>query len=99
MPMQMFIPPLFDSQLISGDCTKEANVGLYMAVTSKQAASLSPSFTDWVQNVPRRAVFLNNSRWYRITILPIVMFVHFSPTLLRVNVHVHTGELGVLPVA
>jgi hypothetical protein len=25
----------------------------------------NPSFTDWVQNVPRRGIFLNNSPWYR----------------------------------
>jgi hypothetical protein len=39
-----------------------------------------PSFTDWVQNEPRRAIFLNNYRWYRVTILQIFLFVHFSPT-------------------
>jgi hypothetical protein len=28
-------------------------------------ASLNPSSTDWVQNVPRSGIFLNISRWYR----------------------------------
>jgi uncharacterized protein YbaR (Trm112 family) len=26
----------------------------------------NPSFTDWVQNIPSRGIFLNNSRWYRV---------------------------------
>ena len=38
------------------------------------------SFTDWVQNVPRGGIFLNNSRWYRVTVLPIFLFVHWSST-------------------
>ena len=37
---------------------------------------LNPSFTDWVQDVPRRGIFLNNSRRYRVPILPIFLFVH-----------------------
>jgi hypothetical protein len=41
---------------------------------------LNPSFSDWVQNIPRPGIFLNNSRWYRVTILPIFLFVHCSPT-------------------
>jgi hypothetical protein len=40
---------------------------------------INPSFTDWVQNVPRHAIFLNNSHWYRVTIFPIFLFVYFSP--------------------
>ena len=36
--------------------------------------------TDWVQNVPRRGIFLHNSRWYRVTILPIFLFVRLNPT-------------------
>ena len=34
------------------------------------------SFIDWVQNVPRCGIFLNNSCWYRVTILPSFLFVH-----------------------
>jgi len=41
---------------------------------------INPSFTDWVQNVTRHGIFLNNSRQYRLTILPIFLFVHWSPT-------------------
>ena len=37
---------------------------------------LNPLFTDGVQNVPRRGIFLNNSRWCIVTILPIFIFVH-----------------------
>jgi hypothetical protein len=37
---------------------------------------INPLFTDWVQNVPRLGIFLNNSRWYRVTILPIFLSVH-----------------------
>jgi len=37
---------------------------------------ITPSFTDCVQNVPRHGIFLNSSRWYRLTILPIFLFVH-----------------------
>jgi len=37
---------------------------------------INSSFTDWVQNVPRCGIFLNNSRWYTVTILPIFLFVH-----------------------
>ena len=33
-------------------------------------------FTDWVQNLPRCGIFLNNSRWYTVIILPIFLFVH-----------------------
>ena len=32
---------------------------------------INSSSTDWVQNVHRCGIFLNNSRWYRVTILPI----------------------------
>jgi len=41
---------------------------------------INPSFTDWVQNVPRCGIFLNTSHLYRVTILPIFLFVHWSPT-------------------
>jgi hypothetical protein len=37
---------------------------------------INSSSTDWVQNVPRCGIFLNNSRWYTVTILPIFLFVH-----------------------
>ena len=37
---------------------------------------INPSFTDWVQNVPRCGIFLNTSHLYRVTILPIFLFVH-----------------------
>jgi hypothetical protein len=37
---------------------------------------INPSFTDWVQIVHRRGIFLNNSRRYRLTILPIFLFVY-----------------------
>ena len=37
---------------------------------------INPLFTDWVQNVTRRGIFFKNSRWYRLTILPIFLFVH-----------------------
>ena len=37
---------------------------------------INPSFTDWVQNVHRCGIFLNISRWYRVTILPTFLFVH-----------------------
>jgi hypothetical protein len=40
------------------------------------AIAVNPLFTDWAQNVHRRGIFLNNSRWYRVTILPIFPFVH-----------------------
>jgi hypothetical protein len=40
----------------------------------------NPSFTDWVQNVTRPGIFLNISRWYSVTILPIFLFVHWSLT-------------------
>jgi hypothetical protein len=33
---------------------------------------INHSFTDQVQNVPRRAIFLNSYRWYRVTLLPII---------------------------
>ena len=36
---------------------------------------INSSFTDWVQNVPRHGIFLNNSRWYSLTILQIFLFV------------------------
>jgi hypothetical protein len=42
--------------------------------------SLNPSFTDLVQNVARPEIFVNNSRWYRETILPIFLFVRWSLT-------------------
>jgi hypothetical protein len=41
---------------------------------------INPSFTDWVQNVPWRGIFLNNSHWYIVTTLPIFLFAHWSPT-------------------
>jgi len=37
---------------------------------------INPSFTDCVQNVPMHGIFLYNSRRYRLTILPIFLFVH-----------------------
>ena len=37
-------------------------------------------FTDWVQNVPRCGIFLNNSLWYKVTILPIFLSAVYSPT-------------------
>ena len=40
---------------------------------------INPSFTYWLQNVPGHGIFLNNSRWYRLTILLISLFVHWSP--------------------
>jgi hypothetical protein len=42
--------------------------------------TLKPSITDWVENVLWRAIFFNSSRWYRVTVLPIFLFVHFSAT-------------------
>jgi len=41
--------------------------------------TVKPAFTDWVQNAPRRGIFLNISRWCRVTILPIFLIVHWSP--------------------
>jgi hypothetical protein len=41
---------------------------------------INPSFTDWAKNVPRPGIFLDNSRLYRETILPIFLHVHCSPT-------------------
>ena len=32
----------------------------------------NPSFPDRVQNVSRRGIFLNDSRWYRVTVIPIL---------------------------
>ena len=37
---------------------------------------INPSFTDWVQNVPRCGIFLNTSCLYRVTILPIYQFTN-----------------------
>jgi hypothetical protein len=41
---------------------------------------INPSFTDWGQNVSRCGIFFNNSRHYTLTILPIFLSVHCSPT-------------------
>jgi hypothetical protein len=41
---------------------------------SNRLFHFNPSFTDWVQNVHRPGTFLNFSRWYRETILPIFYF-------------------------
>jgi len=41
---------------------------------------IKPSFTDKIQNVPWNRIFLNSSHWYSVTILPIFLFVHWSPT-------------------
>jgi hypothetical protein len=35
---------------------------------------------DQVQNVSWPGIFLDISRWFRETVLPIFLFVHFSPT-------------------
>jgi hypothetical protein len=48
--------------------------------TCNSVLTFNPSFTHWVQNVPRRGIFFNNSRWYRVTKLPFFLFVHLSPT-------------------
>jgi hypothetical protein len=37
-------------------------------LTSLKGKLLNPSFTDWVQNIPRHAIFLNSSLWDRVTI-------------------------------
>jgi hypothetical protein len=50
------------------------------AIATTQSATVNPSFTSWAQNVTSLANFLNNSRRYRVTILPIFLFIHFSPT-------------------
>ena len=39
-------------------------------------STLTLSLTHWVQNVTRRGIFFNSSRWYRVTILPIFLFIH-----------------------
>jgi hypothetical protein len=49
-------------------------------VFSRPLHFLNPSFTDGAQHAPRRGIFLNNSRWYTVTTLPIFLFVHWSPT-------------------
>jgi hypothetical protein len=41
---------------------------------------INPSFTDRVQIVLRRGIFLKNSRRYRLKTLPIFLSVHCSPT-------------------
>jgi hypothetical protein len=49
------------------------------ALSQCRETTVNPSSTEWVQDVPRSGIFLNNSRWYRVTILPIFLFVHWSP--------------------
>jgi hypothetical protein len=36
--------------------------------------------SEWLQNIPRLGIFLNNSCRCRVTILPIFLFVHWSPS-------------------
>jgi hypothetical protein len=48
-------------------CAKQLNL----------CCSFNPSFTDWVQKVSRRGIFLNNSCWYRVKILQIYFVCSF----------------------
>ena len=45
------------------------------------------SFTDWVQNVPRCGIFLNSSRWYRVTMLPVSVCLFIEVPLSHNNHH------------
>ena len=47
-----------------------------------------------VQNVPRRGIFLENSRWYRVNILPIFLFVHWSPTDTKYGIFFFSNPTG-----
>jgi hypothetical protein len=63
--------------------------------SSKECCVINPSCMDWVRYVLRRAVFLIRSDWYRETIVPIFLFVHFRPTdatqsLFDTHTHTHT---------
>ena len=55
-------------------CTRSFRLWPYTTEELEQFGVLN------LQNVPRRGIFLNNSCWYRVTILPIFLFVHWSPT-------------------
>jgi hypothetical protein len=41
---------------------------------------INPSFTEKVYKMYRCGILSNNARRYRLTILPIFLFVHCSPT-------------------
>jgi hypothetical protein len=60
------------------------------ALSQCRSPAVNPSSTDWVQNLSTRGIFLNNSRWYRVTILPnFYLFIELPLTQRLITLHIY----------